>query len=143
METHNSQACKPTWIKVVDISLYWVLLVLAILANFVISVTLVPILMTTQGLTLYFLIFVIAVTFGFLFSQLLRAIQYLQKTHIIIGALIPAIALINFAILTILSNRLITALELSTAPHNPWIVAVVYVLAYSMPEFLTHQLKRR
>lgn len=143
-ETHHASACKPGWIRFVDNSLYWVLLLLAILANFVISVTLVPFLMTMRGFFLYFILLVIAITFGFLFSQILHALEYLQaRQHLIIGILIPAIALINLAILTLLSNKLIGILELTTPAHNPWIVAVVYVIGYSLPELLENKSGRR
>lgn len=140
---HHSAVCKSQLIRFVDFSLYWVLLVVAILANFVLSVTLVPFLMTMEGIALYSILFIIAVTFGFLFSQILHAIELLHpRQHLVLGILIPSIALINFAILTLLSNKLIIALQLNTAAHNPWVVGLVYVVGYGLPEALTHRKRK-
>ena len=130
-------------IRLIDFSLYWILLLLTITGNFILSVALVPFLLVLKGTTLYLSLFMIALAFGILFSFLLHSIDRLEnRKHILATVFIPALALINVAIFAILSNKLITFLHLTTPPHNPFVVGAVYVLGYILPEILIHPAKK-
>lgn len=130
-------------IRAIDVSLYWVMLLLAILGNFILSVAIVPFLLVLKGATLYLSLFMIALSFGILFSFLLHSIQKLEsRKHILATVFIPALALINVAIFAILSNKLIGILHLTTPPHNPFLIGAVYMLGYVLPEALIHPTKK-
>ena len=138
-----AQHRKSAIIRVIDVSLYWVMLVLAIVGNFILSVAIVPFLLVLKGTTLYLSLFMIALSFGILFSFLLHSIQKIGlRKHILATVFIPALALINVAIFAILSNKLIELLHLSTPPHNPWFIGAVYVLGYVLPEALIHPTRK-
>lgn len=114
--------------------LFWIFLFMTILSNLIISVVLVPILLVMSELFLYANILFIGLTFGFLLNSILQSIEKLDKKHhLIAGVLIPTIALINIFIFTRLSNQLIEILELKTPIHNPLIIALLYVLAFTLP----------
>ncbi|RMD58064.1 hypothetical protein D6825_02090 [Candidatus Woesearchaeota archaeon] len=138
-ETHTAQACKPKWVRKVDSMLYWILIILAIIGNFAASVALVPILMTMKGAWLAFFIFFTSIAFGFIFSTLLHTIEALApKEHVITWILIPSIALINITIITLLSNKLIELLNLTTPEHSPLIIGLTYIIGYIAPEAIQH-----
>ena len=133
---------KRAFIRFLDASLYWVLLMIAILANFILSVALVPFLLVFKGVSLYLSLFLISLSFGLLFSFILHGIDRIKSgQHIIAAVFIPAIALINVAIVAMLSNKLISILQLSTVPHNPFLVGGAYVLGYVLPEAIMHNKK--
>jgi len=135
----QAEAQKPKWIRAVDRALYWTLLLLAVVGNFVVSVALVPIFVAIEGWALYFILFFIGASFGWLFSFILIVMEKWQpKQHIIASIFIPSIALINVAIMAALSNKLIGALELATLPHNPALVGGGYVLGYVLPYAVLH-----
>jgi len=134
---------KPHWIKSVDSALYWVLLFIAIVGNFILSVVLVPFLLVLKGGSLYLSLFFIGLSFGFIFSFILHGIDKLQTTqHIMASIFIPSIALINVGIFAVLSNKLIEVLKLSTPPHNAVLVGATYVFGYVLPYAFVHARKK-
>ena len=137
-----AEKIKPMWVRHVDKSLYWVLLFLAIAGNFIISVVLVPFLLILEGLPLYFSLFFIGLSFGWMFSFILHHIELSKGQHIIAAILIPALAIINVGIFAALSNKLIIMLKLATPPHNPFIAGAVYVLGYVLPGAISHFKKK-
>ena len=121
-------------IQNMDDLLYWIILILSILGNFIVSIVLVPFLVAIQGWPLYLSVFGIAATFGYLFSFILRELEHLHpRQKIIANLLIPAIALINVTIITLLSNKLILLLGLRTEFHHPLMISGTYVLGYVVP----------
>lgn len=127
----------------IDVLLYWMILIISILGNFILSIVLVPFLLTMSGIALYASIFFIAATFGYFFNFILHGIEQLQpQQHVIAGILIPALALINITIITLLSNKLIVLLDLATLFHSPILIGIVYVLGYVLPGSAQHLLKK-
>ncbi|MBW3016600.1 hypothetical protein KY309_03240 [Candidatus Woesearchaeota archaeon] len=134
---------KPSWIMTVDVALFWVLLLMAILANFILSVVLVPFLLILKGWTLYFSLFFVAASFGFVFTFILHSLEKVEKQrHVVASVFIPCLALINVGIFAVLSNKLIILLKLATPPHNPLLVGAVYVLGYVLPSSVFHLRKK-
>lgn len=135
---------KSGWVKTVDSTLYWVLLFIAIIANFIVSVVLVPFLLILKGGALYFSLFFIGASFGWVFSFILHGIDKLKKDqHIIASIFLPCLALINVGIFAVLSNKLIILLKLSTPPHNPILVGAFYVFGYVLPGAIVHLRKKQ
>jgi len=94
---------------------------------------------STQGFTLYMMISVIGLVFGFLITVLLRDIEHIDyKNHIVAGVFIPALAIINVYVMVSLSNKIantISSTNTSFYQHNPIIISVVYVVAFMLPYF--------
>jgi len=135
----NAEKLKPAWIRHVDGSLYWVMLFLAVVGNFILSVVLVPFLLTLKGASLYATLLLVGASFGWMFSFILHNIESLRKgQHIIASIFIPCLALINVGIFAVLSNKLIILMNLTTPPHNPFLVGAVYVLGYVIPGAVMH-----
>ena len=136
---NSAQKAKSMWMRFIDSSLYWVLLFIAIIGNFIISVVLVPFLLAFKGTPLYFTLFFVGITFGWMFSFILHNLEQLKSNqHILASVFIPALALINVGIFAILSNKLIILLKLSTPPHNPLLIGAAYVFGYVIPEAVSH-----
>lgn len=139
----SAEKAKSAGMRFLDSSIYWILLFLAIIGNFILSVVLVPFLLAFKGLALYFTLFFVGISFGWVFSFILHNIEQLKKNqHIIASVFIPALALINVGIFAMLSNKLIILMNLATPPHNPFFVGAVYVLGYVIPGSLTHLRKK-
>lgn len=140
----RAEKSKPSWIRNLDSALYWALLLIAILGNFILSVVLVPFLLILKGAALYFSLFFIGASFGWIFSFILHNIERLQtEQHIIASLFIPCLALINVGIFAVLSNKLIILLRLTTPPHNPMLVGAVYVFGYVLPGSISHYLRKK
>lgn len=134
---------KPKWLRIFDKTVYWVVLLVAIVGNFIISVVLVPFMLILKGVYLYASLLFIGISFGWLFSFILSMLEKFEQKHIIAAILIPALALINVAIFAVLSNKLIVLMKLATPEHNPLIVGAVYVLGYVLPYALANIVRPR
>jgi len=110
---------------------YWMALVVAVIGNFVVSVLIIPFLLSLKTFALYIVIALIGICFGFLVNLLIKDIDYLDpKHHIIAGIFIPAVALINIFIVTAIVNYFITATKLNEPLKNPLAIAFIYVIAF-------------
>lgn len=116
---------------------YWVALLICIIGNFMISIVLIPFLITIENeIALGIIIASISLSFGFLFNLLLKDIEDLdQNHHIIAGLFIPTLSLINIFYIVKVANYMISIFQIKTI-HDPFIISIIYVLAFSTPYLL-------
>jgi hypothetical protein len=120
-------------VRTFDKIIYWALLILAIIGNLIVSIVLVPLLMVLNSTSLLIILAVIAITFGLLFSSLLRDIESLNPNSYVMGGIfLPVQALINVYFITMLSNEVATTLKIENW-HNPLIIGIVYMCAFISP----------
>ena len=113
--------------------IYWILLMVIIVANFSISIALIPLLIAFKGILLYFLIIILGITFGLLFELVIRSIEHFErKHHIILAFLIPLIALMNAFIISKMSNVVISQFGLGNF-HEPFVIGLVYAASFVLP----------
>ncbi|MEM2915785.1 MAG: hypothetical protein QXT19_00270 [Candidatus Woesearchaeota archaeon] len=135
----HAEASKSPSMQFLEHSVFWVALLVAIFGNLIISVVLVPFLLLLRGLGLYFTVFAVGITFGLLFNIIIGYIEKLNEgQHIIAGAFIPALALINIYLIAHFSNKLEILLQLPTPAHNPLGVSMTYVVAFVLPYLFKH-----
>ncbi|MFH1589996.1 MAG: hypothetical protein ABIB43_05500 [archaeon] len=116
-----------------DKSIYWIALVLMIFGTFAFSTFLIPILVTFQNVSLYFIILLLAASFGVLMSVVIKDIEDLEKHHhLLIFLIVPITAIINFLIVVNIANNNPLAHLLSTH-HNPFVVGFVYLAGLLIP----------
>ncbi len=140
----EAPAKKSEFVLFLDSALYWILLGVAIFANFVISIALVPFLLVLTGVLLYTSLFFIGIVFGTMLDVVIRETEFLQEKHFIVAeVLIPAVALINIYIITQLSNQLAVLLDTAGVGQQPVIVAVVYVVSFTLPHLAYKYLHHR
>lgn len=125
-------------IKILDKTVYWITLTIAIVSNFIISIALMPFLLTLNSFQLYLIIVTIGIAFGLLFELLIRSIAHLKKEHhLFFGFLMPVVAIINVFIITNIANNLEEIFMIKNA-HNPLIVSIAYAAAFIMPYAVYH-----
>ncbi len=135
----HAEAFKSSSMRFLEGAAFWISLLIAIIGNFLLSIVIVPLLLLLHGIGLYFTVFVVGVAFGALFNVLIKYIEDLgQGQHIIAGAFIPALGLINIYLITFFSNRLELLLGLTTPAHSPAGISVTYVIAFVLPYLLQH-----
>ena len=135
----QAKANKHPKIKILDKLVFWASLVVAIIGNFIISISLIPILLALNNLPLYIVLITLGVAFGLLFELLIRTIEHLEaKHHIFLGIIIPTIAIINVIIIVAFSNNLEKIINIEN-PHSPLLVGVIYAFAFMLP-YLIYQL---
>ena len=135
----QAKANKHPKIKILDKLVFWASLAVAIIGNFIISISLIPILLALNNLPLYIVLITLGVAFGLLFELLIRTIEHLEaKHHIFLGIMMPIIAIINVIIIVTFSNNLEKVINIQN-PHSPLLVGVIYAFAFILP-YLIYQL---
>lgn len=113
---------------------FWSALVVVVFANLALSLVLIPFLIVLNKWLLYALVAVLAGVVGFLYSFLIKDIGHLEKKHHILAAiLLPLLALGNLLAVVLIANRFIVELQVDNPQHVPWIIAVVFAVAFIAP----------
>jgi hypothetical protein len=118
---------------------YWMTLIISIIANMVVSVVLIPFMLTIRSAgSLYLVVALLAVAFGFFFNLLLTDIEHIDpRHHVIAGIFIPALAVINTVIVINVTTVIDKVLFGTQFRQNALAVAVVYVVAFIAPYLIT------
>jgi hypothetical protein len=133
----EAEAVKPPSVRTLDRLIHWVALIIVVLSTFIVSLLLVPVLLIATGLTLAGLLVGVGLGFGLLFEITVSKIERLERRPpIIAGLFIPLLALINVYIITTLTNRLAELAKLPSGIHDPILVSIIYVAAFSAPYIL-------
>src|SRR3989344_5949766 len=120
---------------------FWSALLVIVFANVTVSLVLIPFLIALDATILYSIIAVLALTIGFLYNFLITDIGLLEKKHHrIAGVIIPFIAMTNVVVMVLVSNKFIESLKLNNSPHSPWVLAIVFGIAFIVP-YVIDQIK--
>ena len=129
----HSKRRKNKIVKLIDRFIYWVVLLVMIFGNLVISIILVPFLLALRSAQLYLVVITLGMAFGLFFDLLIRDIDDLEKKHYIIAALfIPALAAIDVFYMTQFANFLEGLMKIENL-HNPLLAGIAYALAFILP----------
>jgi hypothetical protein len=92
---------KHPFIKFLDKTLIWFALGISILGNFVISISLAPMILMLPSVVVIMIAIVLGLCFGLLIDIFIRDIDYVTHHHYIIASIfLPAIALINIYVVS-------------------------------------------
>lgn len=124
--------------------LYWTVILVVIIGNFVISMLLVPFLLVLNKLALDVLVVVLGLAFGSLFNLLITDIAYISKRHhVIAGITIPVMALLNISVMVHMANAINEVLRISAMRGDPITISIIYVIAFMAPYLWTVLVKKR
>jgi len=113
---------------------FWSALITIIFANLVVSIVLIPFLLVFPAWLLYGIVVLLAGSVGFLYDLLIMDIGHLKtKHHVSASILIPLIAIVNMVVMVLVANNIIMDSKVTTMPHNPWITAIVFAVAFILP----------
>lgn|SRR3989338_2245892 len=114
-------------------------LVVIIFANIIVSLVLIPFLVVFDSWLLYSLVIILAGLVGFLYTFLISNITHLeQKHHLLATLIIPLIAIVNLFVMVFVSNKYVLEMKGQLAQHNPWIISIVFALAFITPSIIEH-----
>ncbi|MFH1053302.1 MAG: hypothetical protein V1740_02680 [Candidatus Woesearchaeota archaeon] len=140
----NSKKKREKHVKVLDKLIFVFVFIVAVIANIVMSIFLIPLLIVMESTSSFFLIIVsLALISGVIFTFLIYEIESLEKKHhILLGVIVPLIALVNIIIIVFISNRLLDQLNTFKVHQNPLIVPVIYIIFFLLP-YIISLLKNR
>jgi len=121
---------------------FWSALVVIVFANLLISIILIPFLITLYDLVLYAIVAILGLVIGFLYNFLITDIGLLEaKHHHAASIIVPILAIGNVVVMVLTANRFIENIHINNQPHNPWIVAAVFGGAFILP-YIVDQIRK-
>lgn len=113
---------------------FWSVVFVIILGNFIISMLLIPFLIILEKLALDIFVIILGFAFGTLFNLVLTDIRYVdRKYHLIAGVAIPVLAVFNLSLMTQAANALNNVLGLTAGRANPVTISILYTIAFITP----------
>lgn len=112
---------------------YWTVLLVLTLANFMVSIVLVPFLLILKPFLVEIMVAMLGLVFGLLFNLVIRDIENIEtKHHLAAAVFIPAIAVINIFVMISIANRIAGLIRL-IMHQNPIFVSLIYVAMFLLP----------
>jgi len=113
---------------------FWSAIIVMVFANIVVAGVLIPFLIALNQAVLYVAVIILAGTIGFLYNLLIADIGHLErKNHLWAGILVPLLALGNIIAVVLLSNRFIEDAQIPNVQHDPYVIGVVFAVAFILP----------
>lgn len=114
-------------------TIYWTVLLVLTIGNFLISIIMIPFLLVLETYQVEIIVTVIGLIFGSLFNLIIRDIEHIESKHHFAAALfIPALAIINVFVMVSVANTFSARFNLMNA-KNPVFVSLFYVGAFVIP----------
>ena|SRR3990170_184525 len=119
--------------KQMNFTIYWMVILVLIVCNFLITVLLIPFLLLISSWMISFLIVVLGFVFGLIFDFLVRDIEHVERKHHIAAAvLIPILSIANIFIMEMVANKIAEYMNISFS-QSPLLVSVLYVVPFLLP----------
>lgn len=103
-----------------------------ILGNILVSIALIPPLLSLDGVFLYGVIALVGLSMGLFFEILTRSIDLDRQHHVAFSILMPSLALITVLVIVVYANALDFSLGIRNE-HNPYWISLTYALAFLLP----------
>lgn len=124
---------KESAISGINKTIYWIVLLITIVGNLLVSVVLIPFLLILKSVSLFAVISVLALSFGFLFHILIRDIQKIDYEHRVLAYIfIPVFAELNILVVLQITKSIGLLID-SNVVSNSLLINFVYVIVFTLP----------
>lgn len=121
---------------------YWTILLVLLIANFMISMVLIPFLIIINKIVLFTITASLGALFGVVFSHLIFDLEHLERRHHIFAAVfIPLIGIINIYLMIQVAESVAALFQLQSY-QDPFTIALVYAIFFLLPYVITALFKR-
>ena len=116
---------------------FWSAILVVVIGNLLMAIALIPFLAVLNKWFLDLIILLLGLVMGFLFNFLITNIGHLEKHHHYLAALIlPIIAVVNVIFVVLIANQMAESIQIVNIRHNPWLIGILYGMAFIFPYFL-------
>ncbi len=116
---------------------YWTTLLVLTVANFLVSIVLIPFLLVLKPYQLGMIVAVMGLVLGLLFNLVIRDVEHIETKHHVVAAIfIPSVALINVFVMVSIGNSLSQTLGIA-GHENPVLISLAYICAFLVPYIIS------
>jgi len=120
-----------------NLTLYWMSLIVLTICNLLVSLVLIPFLLVLKSFFVDIIAVILGVVFGLLFNLVINDIEHIEiKHHLVAAVFIPSLAIVNVFIMVNVANRFAEILKLDIH-RNPLIISILYATAFIVPYIIT------
>ena len=124
--------------KNMDWIIYWTVLLVLTISNFLVSLVLIPFLLAMSAAFMEIMVVALGFIFGMIFNHLIRGLEHIDEKHHYAAALfIPAIAVANIIFMVTVANSIAEQaadlIGLVAAEKNAVVISLFYVGAFITP----------
>lgn len=122
-------------IAALDKWVFWLLLLVGVLGIVAFAIWILPVLFFLTTPLLVFILLIIGICFGTLFTVAIQDLHWLRHRHHGFAALLlPVASIVAFGIIVGFGERYRVAFpEIITYYHNPWLVGVIFAIGLLIP----------
>lgn len=118
-----------------DKTLYWFILIVMIFLTAILSFWLIPIFIIVEEVFAYIIVFIVGITLGVLFNNVIMHLHHIEKKHHLIANLtIPIVAIATFIIMLRSSQYLQCVLGFSIE-QSEFQIIFFFILGFLLPYF--------
>ena len=116
-----------------QIMLYWMIIFAMVFITLLVSFWLIPFFVVFQGWIVFLVLFILGLSFGAMFNNLIIHLEHLNRKHYILaGMLIPIVAIASLFIITKAAAYAAAKINLP-ARQSPLEVSAVYLIGFLLP----------
>ena len=122
----------------VNVVVFWTVVLVMVIGNFIISLLLIPFLLIINKIALDVVVVILGLAFGSLFNLLMTDLKYIERKHYILGGLlIPVLALVNISAMVKVAEAMNEVLRVGIVREDPIFVSSLYAIAFILPYLYT------
>ena len=119
-------------------------LVVIIFAHILVAVVLIPFLIALSKGIVYAIVILLAAMMGFVYNFLIMDIAHIEKKHRLFASIIiPLIAFATMITMVAVSNRFLTELDVTSTPHNPLVIGIIFAVVFILPFIIDRTIIKR
>lgn len=112
--------------------------VVTLFAHILVAVVLIPLLIALNQKIVSIIVVILGGMLGFIYQFLVKDIGHLKrKHHLLAGIIVPLFALATTVLVVLVSNKFITDLKIKNTLHNPWVIGVLFAIAFMVPQIIS------
>jgi len=116
-----------------NLVVYWTTLLVLTIANFLISIILIPFLLVIKPFFVELIVVSLGLILGLMFNHILRNIEHIEvKHHVAAAVFVPAVAIINIFVMVTIANAVAVRIKIPMQ-QNAVFVAIAYTVAFLLP----------
>jgi len=119
--------------KEMQVMVYWFIILSMIILTLIVSVFLVPFFIILPGPAVFLILFLLGLSFGAMFQNLIFHLEELETSHhILAGVVVPLIAAVSLMIMVRASDFASSFLNIGIK-QDPLAVALFYLIGFLIP----------
>ena len=134
----KAEKSKHPHVKLLDKSLYWIGLIIAIMSSVLFAIMIIPLLIIINNSWIYFIVILFGLTAGTLATLTIKDLHWLESHHRLLASMIVPLTGLFAMILSISRTNQLMQTASIQLHHNPVFISVLFMVSITIPYINTN-----